>query len=96
MRLNRYKVKSLVIFRHCMVVLCLVNCFKPNAEAQGQNRLIKSEKNLKNNVVAIQVNFSDGSSEDGFGFIVGEKNNRFFINTSVNLTSFIQIRNYLR
>ena len=37
---------------------------------------------LLNNVVRIQTTFNDGSDEHGFGFVVGERNNKLYIVTA--------------
>jgi hypothetical protein len=40
---------------------------------------------LRDNVVSITVDFTDGSSQDGFGFIIADNNNSFFIATCKHL-----------
>lgn len=49
---------------------------------QAQDPLIRATEALKPNIVAIQSTFADGSSENGFGFITGEKNGQLYLVTA--------------
>lgn len=59
-----------------MVFLLLSIC------TQAQDQIIRVTEALKPNVVAIQTTFADGSSENGFGFITGEKNGQLYLVTA--------------
>ncbi len=49
---------------------------------QAQDPIIRVTEALKPNVVAIQTTFADGSAENGFGFITGEKNGQLYLVTA--------------
>ena len=49
---------------------------------QAQDPIIRVTEALKPNIVAIQTTFADGSSENGFGFITGEKNGQLYLVTA--------------
>lgn len=63
-------------------LILLVLCFLQSLTAQVQDQLIRVTETLKPNVVAIQTTFTDGSSENGFGFITGEKNGQLYLVTA--------------
>jgi formylglycine-generating enzyme len=50
--------------------------------AQAQDQIIRVTEAFKPNVVAIQSSFADGSIENGFGFITGEKNGQLYLVTA--------------
>jgi len=50
--------------------------------SKAQDQIIRVTEALKPNIVAIQTTFADGSSENGFGFITGEKNGQLYLVTA--------------
>lgn len=62
---------------HVLTVFLLLSI-----HTQAQDSIIRVTEALKPNVVAIQTTFADGSSENGFGFITGEKNGQLYLVTA--------------
>ena len=52
---------------------------------RAQDPVLRTAESLRNNVVRISVSFSDGSKQDGFGFITGEKNGQLYLATAAHL-----------
>ncbi len=63
--------------RHVFILFLLLSI-----ATQAQDQIIRVTEALKPNVVAIQTTFADGSSENGFGFITGEKNGQLYLVTA--------------
>lgn len=62
---------------HVLIVFLLLGFY-----TQAQDQIIRVTEALKPNIVAIQTTFADGSSENGFGFITGEKNGQLYLVTA--------------
>jgi len=52
---------------------------------RAQDPVLRTAESLLNNVVQISVSFSDGSKQDGFGFITGEKNGQLYLATAAHI-----------
>jgi len=51
----------------------------------GQDPVLRSAESLRNNVVRLSVSFPDGSKQEGFGFITGEKNGQLYLATAAHV-----------
>lgn len=61
---------------------CLLLTLSPSLCWGQIDPIIRVTEALKPNVVAIQTTFADGSTENGFGFITGEKNGQLYLVTA--------------
>jgi sulfatase modifying factor 1 len=61
-----------------VIVLCAAALTQLNAQSTARD----IAKKYRKNVVQLTVKFSDGRTEDGFGFIVGEQGDRLYVVTA--------------
>ncbi len=63
----------------------------------GQDPVLRTAESLRNNVVRLSVIFPDGSKQEGFGFITGEKNGQLYLATaahkSLPIPSYARVTN---
>ncbi|AEE49450.1 SUMF1/EgtB/PvdO family nonheme iron enzyme [Haliscomenobacter hydrossis] len=51
----------------------------------AQDPVLRTAESLRNNVVRLSISFPDGSKQEGFGFITGEKNGQLYLATAAHV-----------
>ncbi|HPH21956.1 MAG TPA: hypothetical protein PLE32_24365, partial [Haliscomenobacter sp.] len=64
--------------------LCFLLCLGGACLLHGQDPVLRTAESLRNNVVRLSVSFPDGSKQEGFGFITGEKNGQLYLATAAH------------
>ena len=65
--------------------LCFLLCLGGACLLHAQDPVLRTAESLRNNVVRLSVSFPDGSKQEGFGFITGEKNGQLYLATAAHV-----------